>query len=169
MKHREAFCLMTYNRVPHNPTAAVRPAGPADPNAPETLTIWNSRDGVTPFMTVMHGWEYMHDMKAMRIAPTYASALTPGDLVWESVTQESAAEYACSAEMQAAYEYDLALAQVEGPAWWVELYPTFTRWAIARAFAMYGTGEEPNLREVDQEWIDGYLWYDSELEAGRPE
>jgi hypothetical protein len=156
MNHREAFCLMTYRLAPHDPTAAIRPTGTPDPNAPQTLTVWNSRDGVTPFILVRHGCEYMHDVKSMRFAPMYANDLVPGDLVWESMTQEAATEWACSAEMQAAYEYDIALARLEGPAWWVELYPTFDRWAVARAFAMYGNGSEPNLKEVNQAWIKDY-------------
>jgi len=157
MNYREAFCLMTYRLIPHNPTAAIRPAGTPDPNAPQTLTIWNSRDGVTPFMTVMHGCEYMHDVKAMQIAPGYARKLVPGDLVWTSVTPEAAADYVLSDEMQAAYEADIAQARIEGPAWWVELYPTYAHWAVARALAMYGRGDEPDLKEVDQAWIDAYL------------
>jgi len=168
MIHREAYCLMTYRLVPHNPTATIRPAGTPDPNAPQTLTVWNSRDGVTPFMLTRHGCEYQHDVQAMRIAPTYASALKPGDLVWESVTQAFAAEWACSPEMQAAYEHDIADARANGPAWFVELYPTFARWAVARAFAMYGSGDEPHLKEVDQEWIDEELQYQGHREAERP-
>jgi len=66
-------------------------------------------------------------------------------------------EYALSAEMQAAYEADMAQVRIEGPAWWMELYPTYAHWAVARAFALYGGGNEPDLKEVDQAWIDVYL------------
>jgi len=157
MIHSEAYCLMTYRLVPPNPTAAIRPAGTPDPNAPQTLTVWNPRDGVTPFILGRHGCEYMHDIQAMQIAPGHAGKLVPGDLVWVSVTPESAAEYALSAEMQAAYATDMAHARAEGSTWWIELYPTYAHWAVARALAMYGRGDEPDLKEVDQTWIDDYL------------
>ena len=153
-KHAEAFCLMTYRVRPINLKSPFQSRDTPNPNAPETLVIRNSRDGVTPFCMYRHGREYQHDMALMRRAPTQFYALTPGDLIWESLTLRQAADWALSAEMQEAYAHDLMVAQLEGPQDYVERYPTFAHFAMARAIAMYGNGGQPNLREVDQAWID---------------
>lgn len=65
-QHREAFCLMQYE---------------ADDGS-ECVTIWNSRDGVTPFVTTLpSGKEARHVRWGEDIyAPDHQP--TPGDLVW---------------------------------------------------------------------------------------
>jgi hypothetical protein len=79
--HTEAFCHMTYNGV-------------RGQNA-ITLRIWNSRDGVTPFMT--HCSEYdielSHVMWQMdQRDPNYRPK--KGDLIWRDITKEEVAEAA---------------------------------------------------------------------------
>lgn len=51
--HREAFALMTYAKI----------SGPDD--APAQLRIWNSRDGVTPFMVNIGEARYQHELGLM--------------------------------------------------------------------------------------------------------
>lgn len=48
-KHAEAFRLMTYRSEGRT----------------EVLRIWNSRDGVTPFICHVNGLKFTHDIKAM--------------------------------------------------------------------------------------------------------
>lgn len=51
--HREAFALMTYAKI----------SGPDD--APAQLRIWNSRDGITPFMVNIGEARYQHELGLM--------------------------------------------------------------------------------------------------------
>lgn len=54
-KHREAFMLMTYVSEPTNAS-----------EERQTLMVWNSRDGVTPFVCHVNGRKFQHDMKAIQ-------------------------------------------------------------------------------------------------------
>lgn len=76
-KHAEAFCHMQY--------------ASKDPHKKIIITIWNSRDGVTPFVMFSKefGVELQHvNWQHDRYDPSY----TPkkGDLIWRDYTEEEA-------------------------------------------------------------------------------
>lgn len=54
-QHREAFAMMVYAKV----------EGPDD--APTTIRVWNSRDGVTPFVVNLGGAKYQHELGLMQM------------------------------------------------------------------------------------------------------
>ena len=75
--HNEAFCLMQYSGRGQAGTIS--------------LQIWNSRDGVTPFMmfSTEYGIEMAHvNWQQDRYLPNYKPV--KGDLIWRDYTQEEA-------------------------------------------------------------------------------
>ena len=84
-KHKEAFCFMRY--APKEPNLY----GP-DPIflSPRNIyTIWNSRDGVTPFNYPINGEECLHiDWAADRCDPDHK--LRVGDMYWRDKTEDEA-------------------------------------------------------------------------------
>jgi hypothetical protein len=75
-QHAEAFCLMVY----------VAPDGDAE-------VIWNSRDGVTPFVvTLRNGKPAQHMMRLSRRATDFVPA--PGSRIFVDLTAERARESA---------------------------------------------------------------------------
>jgi hypothetical protein len=76
--HAEAFKLMTYR----------------SDDGTESETIWNSRDGVTPFViTLRSGKQATHvDWQNDRYAPDHKPA--PGDRIFVDLTRERALEFA---------------------------------------------------------------------------
>jgi hypothetical protein len=76
-QHKEAFCLMLYQGK----------------ESRRTLDIWNSRDGVTPFMAVIDGEEFQHIVFSFdRCVPQHQ--LRPGDYFWRDITEAEAERYA---------------------------------------------------------------------------
>jgi hypothetical protein len=70
LMHAEAFQLMCYQpRLPDERTTKLTPGGGVALHGPRPdidksgtpLVIWNSRDGVTPFIAHLDGVEYQHD------------------------------------------------------------------------------------------------------------
>ncbi len=53
--HAEAFRVMQYIQT-----------NEAQGEAPEVITVWNSRDGVTPFIVHIGGKSYQHNVQAMK-------------------------------------------------------------------------------------------------------
>jgi hypothetical protein len=84
-RHREAFCLMMY--APEKSGSGIRPE-----------IVWNSRDGVTPFMVSSRCGAAMlqHTMFAAdRFAPNHAHAgLAIGDRIFVDLTEARAREWA---------------------------------------------------------------------------
>ncbi|MPR36585.1 hypothetical protein [Salmonirosea aquatica] len=83
--HKEAFCLMIYQNM--------------SDFRMEDIIIWNSRDGVTPFIVFHEGHEYQHvdwhrDM--MMIDPEFLKEriLLPGKHIFRDITKEEATEAA---------------------------------------------------------------------------
>jgi hypothetical protein len=78
-KHAEAFCLMLYV---------------AEDGSGEQEIIWNSRDGVTPFViSLRSGKTALHEnWKADRCVPDFVPA--PGSRMFVDLTPEKAREYA---------------------------------------------------------------------------
>jgi hypothetical protein len=71
--HAEAYCHMTYRTD----------------DGLENVVIWNSRDGVTPFVIPWHGKQARHvNWTADRPDPDYQPQ--PGDLVFVDLTPERA-------------------------------------------------------------------------------
>jgi len=76
-RHGEAFALMLYEGR----------------NTKRVVTIWNSRDGVTPFMVDIDGEVFQHIMwRSDRCVPDHK--LAPGDLFFRDTTPEDAKEAA---------------------------------------------------------------------------
>lgn len=76
--HPEAFCLMTY---------VADGGSPANPD--DTFLVWNSRDGVTPFVIALaNGGTATHHMRLARRAVDHVPA--PGDLAFVDLTAERA-------------------------------------------------------------------------------
>jgi len=78
-KHKEAFCHMKYA------------AQTADGRKYIEVTIWNSRDGVTPFCFISKefGIELVHvNWERDVYDPNYVPQ--PGDLIWRNYTEEEA-------------------------------------------------------------------------------
>lgn len=76
-KHGEAFRHMTYQG--HGNSGVIK------------LSIWNSRDGVTPFMTVSkeYGIQLQHiNWQTDRLDPDYKPK--KGDLIWVSYNEKTA-------------------------------------------------------------------------------
>lgn len=77
-KHAEAFCLMTYQ---------------SDDGTEEEI-IWNSRDGVTPFVITMKSGKtgkhinWRNDRRVLDYVPQ------PGERIFIDLTREKAVEYA---------------------------------------------------------------------------
>lgn len=122
-EHVEAFCLMQY-RSDHGT---------------ESEAIWNSRDGVTPFIiTLRSGKQATHVNWNLDIRlPDYRPAI--GDRIFVDLTRERA--------------FELAAERVEG--WWDHpeypmrgRYPTKEAAAESLAEGYYGDGHSPHLAEV---------------------
>lgn len=113
MQHQEGFCWMTYR----------------SDDGTESIRIWNSRDGVTPFViTLPSGKQATHvDWHADHWDPGYEPK--PGDLIFVDMTDQAAREYAQrNAER---YFNDAKLSQFVPPSRTVEelaqaLYESYT-------------------------------------------
>lgn len=76
-QYKEAFCLMLYQGK----------------NSQRVLDIWNSRNGVTPFVAVIDDEEYQHIAFGFdRSVPNHK--LRPGDYFWRSMTEVEAERFA---------------------------------------------------------------------------
>ena len=72
-QHKEAFCLMLYQGQ----------------TSKRVLDVWNSRDGVTPFIVFIDHEEYKHiAWQFDRCVPDHK--LRPGDYFWRAMTEEEA-------------------------------------------------------------------------------
>lgn len=72
-QHREGFCLMLYQGK----------------ESQRVVDIWNSRDGVTPFMCWFEGEEYRHiAFQFDRCVPNHRPR--PGDYFWRNMTYDEA-------------------------------------------------------------------------------
>lgn len=78
VRHREAYCLMRYR---------------TDDGRTEEL-IWNSRDGVTPFICTHRDGRQMQHIDWASDVPSPAHTPKPGDLVFMDMTEEFAGEAA---------------------------------------------------------------------------
>lgn len=67
-QHGEAFRLMLY--VETNLPTPANP-GPRRPENPKRILVWNSRDGVTPFILHLNGCAYEHEIKEMGKTPAF--------------------------------------------------------------------------------------------------
>jgi len=79
--HAEAFCHMKYFGISNRKSVS--------------LTIWNSRDGVTPFIMVVKeiGMELQHvNWQGDVYDPLYKPK--KGDLIWRDVTDEEVIQFA---------------------------------------------------------------------------
>lgn len=76
-KHGEAFALMLYQGQ----------------TSGRTVTIWNSRDGVTPFMVDIDGEIYQHVHWELD-TPAPQHTLRPGDYYFRDTSQEDAVKAA---------------------------------------------------------------------------
>lgn len=92
-RHKEAFCLMLYQST----------------QTKRILDIWNSRDGVTPFIAQIDDEEYTHiAFNFDRCVPEHQ--LRPGDYFWRDMTRAEAERIAairCDAFERAGYPGDL--------------------------------------------------------------
>jgi hypothetical protein len=83
-QHAEAFALMTYraHALPDDPTT--------DPSTWDSEVIWNSRDGVTPFViTLRNGAQATHVRWATDVAvPDHRPRV--GDRIFRDMTEEDA-------------------------------------------------------------------------------
>lgn len=76
-RYGEAFCLMLYQGK----------------DSKRIVDIWNSRNGVTPFMVDIDGEQYQHiEFRMDRRVPDHR--LRPGDYFFRDVTELDAARYA---------------------------------------------------------------------------
>lgn len=78
-KHAEAFCLMVYSCV----------------DCGHTETIWNSRDGVTPFGTFCPSCDrpsLMHDVQRFRPQPQPDYQLNHGQKFWRNMDASEAVD-----------------------------------------------------------------------------
>lgn len=76
--HKEAYCLMTYRQKGKHPA--------------DSLRIWNSRDGVTPFIIHVQGVEMQHaDWHDDQYLPLYVPPV--GSYVFVNLTLEKAVAY----------------------------------------------------------------------------
>jgi hypothetical protein len=119
-EHREAFCLMKYR---------------SDDGTEEEI-IWNSRDGVTPFVvTLPSGKTGTHvDWHEDRCVPDFKPSV--GSRMFVDITEERAR---ASAERNAEAWWDQPIAQ--------EMYPTREAMVVALAASYYQPGS-PDLIEV---------------------
>jgi hypothetical protein len=76
-QHKEAFCLMLYQST----------------QTKRVLDIWNSRDGVTPFIAQIDDEEYTHiAFNFDRCVPDHRPK--PGDYFWRDITVDEAVRIA---------------------------------------------------------------------------
>jgi hypothetical protein len=115
-KHIEAFCLMKYR---------------SDDGTEEEI-IWNSRDGVTPFViTLRSGKSATHvDWQSDVYAPDYVPK--SGDRIFIDLTMEKALEYA---------ERNLKAWKLDEGEW----APTVEE--LARSYMR--DGEAPDIKEIE--------------------
>jgi hypothetical protein len=122
-EHREAFCLMKYR----------------SDDGTEEETIWNSRDGVTPFVvTLPSGKTASHvNWNEDRCVPDFKPPV--GSRMFVDITAERAR---ASAERNAADWWDQPIAK--------DMYPTREAMVDALAASYYTPGS-PDLIEVKAE------------------
>lgn len=77
--HREAFAFMRYDQT-----------NAAEGKAPERLWVWNSRDGVTPFIVHIGDKTFQHDIKSMQ--GPFFDMPQGATHRWETRTQQKALE-----------------------------------------------------------------------------
>ena len=131
--HPEAFCLMTYKDTAGN-----------------LETIWNSRDGVTPFIVRSRaGLESQHvDWDKDRYSPDHKPQI--GDRIFEDLTEENCRRWRT--------EYvDKHLADPECSM--AEAYPGMGKEEIVDMLVKEDMKDEhaPQITVVTEEWLNRYL------------
>jgi len=136
-QHAEAFKLMKYRDTAGN----------------EEI-IWNSRDGVTPFIvTSRHGFEAQHvDWNKDTYAPDYAPK--PGDRIFVDLTIDVAIEFARK-RVAESWEHPKYPMREHGT--FALLNKDEAAGYLARDYV--GAGDQPHILEVTQEWIDEQIDY----------
>lgn len=128
--YKEAFCLMYYENA----------------ETKMGFVVWNSRDGVSPFIVFEDGKEYQHthwhlDRPALNPAYIQLHILKPGQRVFRDVRETEAKEWAVQRLQQAkGTKFEVE----EGSDRWNELIASLTE-----DFVGEGLNKQPHMVKVN--------------------
>jgi len=127
--HAEAYSLMTYSSV----------------NGDKSVTVWNSRDGVTPMFATIDGEQLSHTMGDGPDPMCRFHKPRVGDWVWVDLTPEMREERLRAMADRISAKYGEAVDKTPGA-----IYESLQREEFR--------GDEPALIQVTDEHIEQYGW-----------